>query len=99
MSVNIFTVTFHNFPDRSSWPCGTGAGTLDGDVREGMDGDGGGLRADGWGGDRGRQSMVLCSMSPRDATCLLPSSVTPCPAAPRQHKQQRCGAEDGLNVP
>lgn len=41
----------------------------------------------GWvgGGDRG--SMVLCSMSPGDATCSLSSSVTPCPAAPRQHRR------------
>lgn len=48
-----------------------------------------GLR-DGGGVDRGWQSMVLCSMSPRDATCLLSCFVTPCPAAPRRHK---CGKD------
>lgn len=65
------------------------------------------LRAEGrWGGggvrgcDRGWQSMVLCSMSPRDATCLLSCFVTPCPAASQATQaQQGCGAEDGLNVP
>lgn len=40
----------------------------------------------GRGGDRGQQSMVLCSMSPGDATCSLSSSVTPRPAAPRQQR-------------
>ena len=38
----------------------------------------------GLGGDRGRQSMGLCSMSPGDATCSLSSSVTLRPAAPRR---------------
>ena len=43
----------------------------------------------GGGGDRERQSMLFWSMSPRDATCLLSSCVTPCPAAPRRHKRSR----------
>lgn len=33
--------------------------------------------------------MVLRSMSPRDATCSLSSSVTPRPAAPRRHKHSK----------
>lgn len=57
-SVNLFTGTFHNFADRSSWPCETGAGTLDGEVREGMDGDRRGLRVDGWGGGDSRWCCV-----------------------------------------
>lgn len=41
----------------------------------------GGVRLEG-GGDRGQQSMWLCSMSPGDATCSPSSAVTPRPAAP-----------------